>query len=320
MKKSLKGRESSRIDDQRLNFYIDNSPLAVIEWNSDFVVTLWTGGAEDIFGWESREVTGKKIMDLNIIYEQDIPLVEETMKNLIVEKKNFLISKNRNYRKDRSIIYCIWYNTILHDDNGQMVYTLSQVADVSRQMEYEMQLFQMNKKKDQFLKEMSNGLKSAVNAHKNYTGAITKLSHEKEFSGITEQVNSSVQSLQDTFEILKFLEGKLNISSDDQIITVPHYNGFDVIKVNEIIMCEADGYCTKIHLNNEKMITSSKNLKYYEEMLSGNSFQRVHRSFIINLKHVHSYTNQGEIILTGKKSAYLGDNFKKQFIRNFIIK
>lgn len=314
----MKSGEVRRIEDERLKFYIDNSPLAVIEWNSEFVVTLWTGGSEDIFGWKSKEVVGKKIMDLNMIYEPDIQLVEETMKSLIVEKKNYLISKNRNYRKDGSVIHCIWYNTILHDDEGRLIYTLSQVADVSRQMEYELQLFQMNKEKDLFLKEMSNGLRSAITAHRNYTGAINDITRDSKTD--TDHLNSSAQSLQQTYDILKILEGKLTYSNDDQIITIPHYNGFDVIKVKDIIMCEADGYCTKIHFNDEKVITSSKNLKYYEEKLSGIGFQRVHRSFIINVKHVHSFTNQGEIILTGRKTAYLGDNFRKQFIRNFIVK
>ena len=311
--------DNKRISDERLKFYIINSPLAVIEWDSDFIVTLWTGGAEDMFGWKSSEVKGKNISELNFIYEPDIQDVKETMKNLLSGKNRYLISKNRNYTKERYIIHCIWYNTILQDDNGKMDYVLSQVADVSRQVEYEMQLYQLNNEKDRFIRDLSSGMKTNIDAHANLTGHDYMFG--KGFEEKSDNINYQENSVSKTNKLLKILEDKLKTeSADDQIITVPHYNGFDIVKINEIIMCEADGYCTKFHLGNGKIIVSSKNLKYYEEKLTSSHFQRVHKSFIINLKQVNSYTNQGEIILSGQRTSYLGNSFKKDFIRNFIIK
>jgi len=68
---------------QRLKFHFENSPLAVVEWNSDFIVIQWSGEAERIFGWKASETLGKRIDTLNIIFEEDVPVVNHTMDRLI---------------------------------------------------------------------------------------------------------------------------------------------------------------------------------------------------------------------------------------------
>lgn len=90
-------------------------------------------------------------------------------------------------------------------------------------------------------------------------------------------------------------------------LLIPHIKGFDVLKVPEIIMCKADGYCTEFYLTGKRKIVSSKNLKHFENFLTQNNFLRVHNSFIINLNHVCSYSRQGEIELTEDNKASLSD-------------
>jgi two-component system LytT family response regulator len=82
-------------------------------------------------------------------------------------------------------------------------------------------------------------------------------------------------------------------------------------------MCTADGYCTNFYLSGKRKVISSKNLKQYEELLTSYKFLRVHHSYLVNLNHVCSYTKQGEIILTENNRAYLGENYKIQFLREF---
>lgn len=98
-------------------------------------------------------------------------------------------------------------------------------------------------------------------------------------------------------------------------LVIPHIKGFEVLKISDIIMCKADGYCTNFFLINNRKIVSSKNLKQYEELLSEYNFIRVHHSYIVNLNHVCSYTKQGEISLTGEIKASLGDAYKDGFTR-----
>lgn len=100
-------------------------------------------------------------------------------------------------------------------------------------------------------------------------------------------------------------------------LIIPNIKGFEVLKVPEIIMCQADGYCTNFHLTGQRRIVSSKNLKHFDGLLSGQGFMRVHHSYLINLDHVTGYTKQGEILLSENLKASLGNSYKNEFVRMF---
>jgi two-component system, LytTR family, response regulator len=100
-------------------------------------------------------------------------------------------------------------------------------------------------------------------------------------------------------------------------LVIPDSNGFRVIDTTELILCEADGYCTHFHITSKEKITSSKNLKHYEEILASQGFLRVHNSYLINLAHIKSYNNQGEILLSGKIKCPLGNAYKAGFLERF---
>jgi two-component system cell cycle sensor histidine kinase/response regulator CckA len=122
---------------ERLLFHTDNSPMAVVEWNTDFVVTRWTGAAEKMFGWSAEETIGKPIMELRMIYEKDIPIVQSAMQRLTDGKSKYVVSSNRNYTKTRQVIQCEWYNTVLYNSKGEMVSVMSQVLDITERRQAE---------------------------------------------------------------------------------------------------------------------------------------------------------------------------------------
>lgn len=100
-------------------------------------------------------------------------------------------------------------------------------------------------------------------------------------------------------------------------LVIPDCNGFRVIVTTELILCEADRYCTHFHLTSKEKTTSSKDLKHYEELLASQGFLRVHNSYLVNLAHIKSYNNQGEILLTGKIKCPLGNAYKAWFLERF---
>ena len=128
-----------REQEQRLSFYVDHSPMAIVEWDAGFIVTRWSGEAERIFGWSAAETIGKPIMDLHMIYDEDIPLVEQTMSRLTERFARYVVSANRNVTRDGRVIHCEWYNTILTDPQGEMVSVLSQVLDITDRKQAEEQ-------------------------------------------------------------------------------------------------------------------------------------------------------------------------------------
>jgi PAS domain S-box-containing protein len=126
-----KAEDALRKSEQRLNFYVEKSALAVVEWDTNFIVIRWTGESEKIFGWKPEETLGKPIMELQMVFEEDIPIVQKTMERLNDGISLQVISSNRNYTKDRRMIYCEWYNTILYDQQGKMISVMSQVLDIT---------------------------------------------------------------------------------------------------------------------------------------------------------------------------------------------
>ncbi len=71
-----------RAAEERLLMHLENSPLAVVEWNNDYLVTRWSKEAERLFGYGAQEVLGRRIEDLHLIYPDDVPVVGRTMERL----------------------------------------------------------------------------------------------------------------------------------------------------------------------------------------------------------------------------------------------
>lgn len=119
-------------------------------------------------------------------------------------------------------------------------------------------------------------------------------------------------------EILNELMKNLNRETAlPRTLVIPHLKGFDVIKISEIIMCVADGYCTTFFITGDRKYVSSRNLKHFDEMLEEHNIIRVHHSYLVNLNYVRSYSRQGEILLTEGHKAFLGDSYKNYFIKRF---
>lgn len=125
---------------QQLRFHVENSPLAVIEFNNEFKVQHWSKQAENIFGWQAEEVLNKHLDDWQFVFEEDNPLVQQHMKRLLDGSKPYIIGKNRNYTKNGSVINCEWYNSALLNQSGELVSVLSFALDVTERTRTEQAL------------------------------------------------------------------------------------------------------------------------------------------------------------------------------------
>jgi two-component system, LytTR family, response regulator len=136
---------------------------------------------------------------------------------------------------------------------------------------------------------------------------------------LIEAVNKVRETIEHTSNVsdIQTLLDNLSPKGTLENLVVSDIKGFTVIKVQNIIHCEGEGYCTHFYLTAGKKVTSSKHLKYYEELLDQNQIIRVHHSFLINLEHVEGYTRQGEIILSEELKCPLGDKYKQAFMERF---
>ncbi len=118
---------------QRLNFHIENAPLAAVEFNNRFQITLWSNQAERIFGWSAEEVLGKRIDQLQWVHKEDMHHVAELSMEMLATRRTSNIHVNRNYRKDGSVIICEWYNSVLLNSKGKLISIQSMARDVTEQ-------------------------------------------------------------------------------------------------------------------------------------------------------------------------------------------
>jgi PAS domain S-box-containing protein len=117
---------------QALASHMNNSPLAMIEWDSDWRIRRWSRQAERIFGWKEPEVLGKHWKDVELVSDEDMPVLSGVAGRLSDGTEADNISYNRNRTRTGQVIHCEWYNSVLRDDSGRSLSILSLVHDVTQ--------------------------------------------------------------------------------------------------------------------------------------------------------------------------------------------
>ena len=93
-----------------------------------------------------------------------------------------------------------------------------------------------------------------------------------------------------TAQIEAFLN-TLNSDNDNfNKIALPTLDGFQMEKVNNIVYCQAEESYTKIFTNRNEAILVARNLKSIEEMLPEELFFRIHKSHLVNMNYIKSYS------------------------------
>lgn len=135
--------ESLRISQQRLLLHREQSPIGLIEWNTDFEFLDWNPAAEKIFGFKKEEVAGRHITK-KILPESAKPAVDKIWQDLLSNKGGYY-SLNENLTKDGRTILCEWHNTPLIDNAGNVIGVTSLVEDVTERQKNEETLRQSQK-------------------------------------------------------------------------------------------------------------------------------------------------------------------------------
>ena len=104
--------------------------------------------------------------------------------------------------------------------------------------------------------------------------------------------------------------------ADQGCISVKADYKTQLVKIVDIVYLESAGEYVRLHIEGGQTITTLFRLKNMEALLPANSFLRVHRSYIVNLKRISSYT-KGRIFLDNGEYIPLGENYKERFF-NFL--
>ncbi len=116
-------------------------------------------------------------------------------------------------------------------------------------------------------------------------------------------------------------ENYISSSNNDVLkkVALPTDNGYEFLKINSIIYCEASSNYCRIICTDGKEILLAKTLKNIQLLLPSDLFQRIHKSYLVNLNYIVRFnkTKSLEIeLLNGKKlpvSFRQKDNFLNVF-------
>src|SRR3989339_71460 len=205
----------------KFKFLTENTPLGFIEWTTDFRVREWSISASKIFGYTSEEALGKKGTDL--ILPDDLKETACALFQKIISEKTPLSNSNKNCRKNRSIIYCEWYNIPVTDIDGNITGIASFVNDVTDHIKKEEELEKAKQKaedsdnlKSYFLANMSHEIRTPMNGILGFAELLKDpdINEEKKLEYV-ERINSCgihlLHLINDIIDISKLEAGKIAV-------------------------------------------------------------------------------------------------------------
>jgi PAS domain S-box-containing protein len=215
---------------RQLAFHVESSPLAVVEWDSDFRVARWSKSAERLFGWKAEEVIGKHVNEWQFVFADDVDAVAlvTNRQREGVEVQGVL--RNRNYTRDGTILFCEWYNSVLRDDRGRLVSVLSLVLDVTarakaeeeraallvRERDARRHAEEADRLKDEFLATLSHELRTPLTSILGWASMIRNGEVEganalRALETIERNARSQARLIDDLLDVSRIITGNLRL-------------------------------------------------------------------------------------------------------------
>lgn len=92
-----------------------------------------------------------------------------------------------------------------------------------------------------------------------------------------------------------------------------------MVRLNEIVYLSGEGSYTQIHLENNKKVTASKPLKYYEDLLPDEFFIRTHQSYIINKNFIDKYLKTGVMVMKNQSEIPVATRRKESILEQLTL-
>lgn len=103
---------------------------------------------------------------------------------------------------------------------------------------------------------------------------------------------------------------------EKQQVILPTLEGFEVVKMEDIVRLRGNGNFTDIYLFNGSKKMVCRFLKHFSEILPY-PFMRVHKSHIINSSFVKNYNKGGFITLFDGSEIEISATYKEEFLTRF---
>ena len=168
-----------------------------------------------------------------------------------------------------------------------------------------------------FVTAYSNYAVKALNFSASYY--ILKPIDIDELIAAVNKVKASREKNENSVQSKILVENLQNIDKQNQKVVLPLIDGFEVVRVKDIIRCQSDDNFTIFYFRERKKQMICRSLKFYEELLADYDFLRVHKSHLINIQYVKKYVKGkgGQVIMADDSEVELSPNKKKEFLARF---
>jgi two-component system LytT family response regulator len=116
---------------------------------------------------------------------------------------------------------------------------------------------------------------------------ILKPININDLKAAVEKVAERIQQKQEN-QRMKQLYHNISRPGDPRI-GLPTADRIEFVEVNKIVRCQGDGNYTHIYFEGNKDLMVAKTLIEFEDLLQEHAFIRVHKTHLVNLKHVVAY-------------------------------
>ena len=209
---------------QRLALLIEQTPLAVIEWDTNFQVQEWNKAAENIFGYTKEEAIGSYF---EFIVSQSASEEIHHLKAALLSQRGGTRIVTENITKDGKTIICEWYNNPLVAVNSEVIGVASLVLDITERELASATL----QEQEQFLRSIYQGVEQLIfvinvldNGELVYadwnsaTEKVTGISASDIVSKFPEEVFGDVQGAKIRQQYIRCLEAGIPVIYEENLV------------------------------------------------------------------------------------------------------
>nr|WP_242521646.1 PAS domain S-box protein [Motiliproteus sp. SC1-56] len=133
----VKAQEALKEREKRYRALVQQSPLAIIEWNLDFEVAEWNRAAERIFGYGREEMLGQSA---EVLAAPEQRTEQKTAWQQLLASTGGTRQEWVNLNQDGVSLTCVWYSRPLIDEDLQVSGAISLVEDITEHKAVEQKL------------------------------------------------------------------------------------------------------------------------------------------------------------------------------------
>ena len=114
------------------------------------------------------------------------------------------------------------------------------------------------------------------------------------------------------------LENFKDPKTENQQVILPTLEGFEVVKMENIVRLQGNGNFTNLYLSNKEKKMVCRFLKHFHELLPF-PFVRVHKSHIVNVHFIKAYhkSSGGYLVLEDDTEIEVSQSYKDDFLNIF---